>query len=162
MSDVATKERIGNMPDDIQTLVVQFLDDAGLGDITIRRVLRHPHTVFRLDLRRVPPKAFAEVGSDPGDDRDVRYAYDLIGAVHPPVILFGPDWLADGKHRCYAAKIVNRGWVEAIDLCETVSVSRFIGADGGPVGWPLLPLPQKPGMKVGGRPGAPFLIHSSV
>ena len=106
----ATSCHVVELPDDLQILVFDFVEDS-LGERGFERLKNH-----RFHFRSVPLSAFPHVKMWT-DYRDRAYAEAMIGRKLPPILLCGDQWL-DGKNRVWASRCAGRNVVDCIDLSE--------------------------------------------
>jgi len=108
---------ISELPDDLQVLVSDFVEDS-LGMEGLERL-----KLQRFSIRRVLVAAFPRVRMWT-DYRDRAYSEAMIGQGVPPILICGDHWL-DGRNRVWAARRSGKIAVEGIDLSEIGVRIRF-------------------------------------
>lgn len=111
--------RISELPIDLQSLVLDFIEDS-LGECGLKR-----HESHRFRRYRIPLSSFPRVRMWT-DYRSRAYAEAMIGADLPPIVVCGDEWL-DGKNRVWASRQGGQTAIDCIDLAEIGVRVRYPG-----------------------------------
>lgn len=114
--------RVASLPDDMQQLLADLADDAGVSLPCV------------LPLRRASVSEFphVEVGTDPADSRGEAYVRAMVGKVLPPMLATG-GFLIDGRHRITALRLAGAKEAQYLDLSSVIPVPQVprVGAMQG-------------------------------
>jgi len=117
--------RIGDLPEDMQDLILQIAMDSGsikiLDEEDVKKALK-----INLPLYEIPVEAFPEVDVEhPDDDRDFESYVDTPINEFPPLVV-AHGYFIDGNHRLYAARAQGVETVRTLDASKIFAKRHII------------------------------------
>lgn len=111
------KVYFSELPEDLQVLICQFLEDTGCSFDD------NELNLIQFQIKSLPISVFPHVPICT-DDRTIGYAKAMIGQRLPPILLCKNQWL-DGRHRLWALRQADALYVSCIDLQELMGFYPF-------------------------------------